>query len=101
MIFLRCIVLTSLIIVLAGCSHEESSIENYNNLSDAQKEIICDAIVEFDKNHYKDHTEYNIKLREDENEWIIHFDGKDLSVGNHALVTISKETGQAQYYPGE
>jgi len=59
------------------------------------------AIAMFNKNNDEGHEQYNIEVEDDGNIWIVYFDGKSQIPGDHATVTINKETGETLYYPGE
>ena len=99
--FCVCCILIILVAFIAGCHDRDSSSKDQSVSSAAEQEIIARAIIEFDAKHGANHTGYNIKTLEEADEWVIYFDAKTQIIGDHAVVTIEKETGGIQYYPGE
>lgn len=48
-----------------------------------------------------DHLRHDITVKEEAEEWIVFFERNPRVLGGHADVTISKKTGEIQYFPGK
>jgi hypothetical protein len=94
--YFLCTILVGFLLLFTGCKNK------YCDISDEhRRKVIKQAIDVFDQNNSQGHSKYSIKLSEKDFEWVVIFEGKIPYPGNHALVIIDKETGQATYHPGQ
>jgi predicted transcriptional regulator len=114
------IVVSALVVLLCfhGCSQSEMSevntktvdpVETVDSAEEKARQIAIQKFDEESKLELNIRQEYEITtVREEPDEWVIHFERKVQTSGGkvgvpdgHALVTVNKTTGEATYAQGQ